>query len=58
MFRCFEHREYRQALGIAIETKRLDIFERAITGDKTETQVYIFVMIICFVIGITIEKIS
>jgi len=36
--RCFEHREYRQALGIAIETKRLDIFERAITGDKTETQ--------------------
>jgi len=36
--RCFEHGEYRQALGIAIETKRLDIFERAITGDKTETQ--------------------
>lgn len=38
--RCFEHGEYRQALGIAIETKRLDIFERAITCDtKTEPQV-------------------
>ena len=38
--RCFEAGEYRQALGIAIETKRLDIFERAITCDtKTESQV-------------------
>jgi 26S proteasome regulatory subunit N2 len=38
--RCFEHGEYRQALGIAIETKRLDIFDRAITGaDKTDAQV-------------------
>ena len=28
--RCFQHGQYRQALGIAIETRRLDIFERAI----------------------------
>ncbi|KAF7255063.1 hypothetical protein EG68_08039 [Paragonimus skrjabini miyazakii] len=29
--RCFEHKQYRQALGIAIETRRLDIFEKALT---------------------------
>ncbi|KAG5441689.1 26S proteasome non-ATPase regulatory subunit 1 [Clonorchis sinensis] len=29
--RCFEHKQYKQALGIAIETRRLDIFEKALT---------------------------
>ncbi|CAH8436654.1 unnamed protein product [Schistosoma intercalatum] len=28
--RCFDHKQYKQALGIAIETRRLDIFEKAI----------------------------
>lgn len=37
--RCFEHGQYRQALGIAIETKRQDIFERAVTGDLTDAQI-------------------
>lgn len=37
--RCFEHGQYRQALGIAIETKRIDVFERAVTGDLTDVQV-------------------
>ena len=30
LFRRFEHVKYRQALGIAIETKMLDVFERAV----------------------------
>lgn len=29
--RCFEHGQYKQALGIAIETHRMDIFRRSIT---------------------------
>jgi len=37
--RCFEHGQYRQALGIAIETKRQDIFERVVTGDLTDAQI-------------------
>lgn len=37
--RCFEHGQYRQALGIAIETKRIDVFERAVTGELTDVQV-------------------
>ncbi len=40
--RCFEHGQYRQALGIAIETKRIDVFERAVTGELTDVQVGIF----------------
>ena len=36
--RCFEHGQYRQALGIAIETRRLDIFERAISHDLPDSQ--------------------
>jgi len=36
--RCFQHGQYRQALGIAIETRRLDIFERAIKGDLPDSQ--------------------
>ena len=37
--RCFDHGQYRQALGIAIETKRMDIFERAVTGKLSDEQV-------------------
>jgi len=37
--RCFEHGQYRQALGIAIETRRLDVFERAVAGDLPDSQV-------------------
>lgn len=28
--RCFEHGQYRQAIGIALETRRMDVFEKAI----------------------------
>ena len=30
--RCFHDRQYTQAVGIAIETRRLDVLERAITS--------------------------
>uniref|UniRef100_UPI00358F1252 26S proteasome non-ATPase regulatory subunit 1 n=1 Tax=Myxine glutinosa TaxID=7769 RepID=UPI00358F1252 len=29
--RCFDDRKYKQAVGIALETRRLDIFEKAVT---------------------------
>jgi len=28
--RCFDDRQFKQAVGIALETRRIDIFERAI----------------------------
>jgi len=37
--KCFQHGQYRQALGIAIETRRLDIFERAVTEGLPDDQV-------------------
>ena len=36
--RCFEHGQFRQALGIAIETRRLDIFKRAIESTDVDSQ--------------------
>ena len=37
--RCFDHGQFRQALGIAIETRRLDIFKRAIEStDMSDSQ--------------------
>ena len=38
--RCFQHGQYRQALGIAIETRRLDVFERAVSGDQSDREVF------------------
>ena len=40
--RCFQHGQYRQALGIAIETRRLDVFERAVSGDQSDREVKVF----------------
>jgi len=37
--KCFLHGQYRQALGIAIETRRLDVFERAVTEKLPDEQV-------------------
>ena len=28
--RCFDDKQYKQAVGIAIETRRIDVFEKAI----------------------------
>eukprot|EP00795_Rhopilema_esculentum_P016345 gene16345-7737_t len=40
--RCFDHGKYKQAVGIALETRRLDIFEQAIlqSGDVAEMLSY------------------
>lgn len=32
--RCFNHQQYKQALGLSLETRRMDIFERSITSSK------------------------
>ena len=40
--RCFQHGQYRQALGIAIETRRLDVFEKAVSGDQSDREVSSF----------------
>ena len=42
--RCFEDNQYKQAIGIALETRRMDIFERAITesGDIASILSYAF----------------
>jgi len=37
--RCFQHGQHRQALGIAIETRRLDVFEKAVGGEQTDAEV-------------------
>lgn len=34
--RCFQDGEYRQALGIAIESRRLDIVEKSLVGDRKQ----------------------
>ncbi|XP_055328577.1 26S proteasome non-ATPase regulatory subunit 1-like [Paramacrobiotus metropolitanus] len=33
---CFDHRQYKQAMGLGIEARRLDVFEKAVTesGDQ------------------------
>ncbi|CAF4899400.1 unnamed protein product, partial [Rotaria socialis] len=28
--RCFDDKKYKQAIGIALETRRIDIFEKAV----------------------------
>lgn len=32
--RCFTHGQYKQVLGLALETKRMDVFERSITDSS------------------------
>uniref|UniRef100_A0A8C4WXA0 26S proteasome non-ATPase regulatory subunit 1 n=1 Tax=Eptatretus burgeri TaxID=7764 RepID=A0A8C4WXA0_EPTBU len=37
--RCFDDRKYKQAVGIALETRRLDIFEKAVTESVSKDRV-------------------
>ena len=32
--RCFAHKQYKQVLGLALETRRMDVFERSITTSQ------------------------
>ncbi len=36
--RCFDDRRYKQAVGIALETRRIDIFEKAILKSVSKTR--------------------
>src|SRR5690606_23162383 len=42
--RCFDDSQFKQAIGIALETRRMDIFEKAIrqSGDLTNMLAYAF----------------
>ncbi|KAF7494308.1 26S proteasome non-ATPase regulatory subunit 1 [Sarcoptes scabiei] len=42
--RCFDDGQYKQAIGIALETRRMDMFEKAIlqSGDLTKMLAYAF----------------
>lgn len=46
--RCLEDGQYRQAVGLALETRRMDIFEAAITqaDDVAAMLVYAFQVLI------------
>ena len=39
--RCFEDREYKQAIGIALETRRNDILQKAILDSVSKLQILI-----------------
>ena len=32
--RCFSDKQWKQALGVAVETRRMDMFRRAILGNN------------------------
>ncbi len=40
--RCFQDKEFKQAIGIALESRRLDVVEKAVKlGDATELLAYL-----------------
>ena len=45
--RCFDDRQYRQAVGIALETRRIDIFEQAIIKSDNVTSILSYALKVC-----------
>ena len=45
--RCFSDHQYKQALGIALETRRLDVFEKAILESKNVPVVLSYALKVC-----------
>eukprot|EP01135_Chromosphaera_perkinsii_P001840 Nk52_evm19s211 gene=Nk52_evmTU19s211 len=45
--KCFKEKEYRQAIGISLETRRLDIFERAVKESPDMSDLLSYCMKIC-----------
>jgi len=45
--RCFDHGKYKQAVGIALETRRLDIFEQAILKSGEVPEMLSYCLNIC-----------
>jgi len=55
--RCFEDKEYKQAIGIALESLRLDIIEKAIkAGDSKELLSYVLVSSMTLVQNLNARK--
>ena len=52
--RCFEDREYKQAIGIALETRRNDILQKAILDSVRELQILIECInsLLCIAVGL------
>lgn len=45
--RCFSHRQYKQALGLSLETRRMDIFERSIIGSQDVSSMLSYAFRVC-----------
>lgn len=45
--RCFNHRQYKQALGLSLETRRMDIFERSITNSQDVAAMLSYAFRVC-----------
>jgi len=48
--RCMKAKQYRQAVGIALETRRVDIFEKAITASGEDSDILSY----CFTVSMTL----
>lgn len=45
--RCLDDGQFKQAIGIAIETRRMDIFKRAILESVSRHQLYLKTLLTC-----------
>jgi len=45
--RCLDDNQYRQALGLALETRRMDIFEAAIMQSVINLAIIYIVLLLC-----------
>lgn len=45
--RCFDDRQYKQAVGISLETRRIDIFERAILESEDVNAMLLYSLNVC-----------
>lgn len=45
--RCFSHHQYKQVLGLALETRRMDVFERSITSCSDVSNMLSYAFRVC-----------
>lgn len=45
--RCFQHQQYKQVLGLAIETRRMDVFERSIVASADVPSMLSYAFRVC-----------
>ena len=53
--KCFKDKEYKQAIGISLETRRLDIFERAVKESSDMSDLLSYSMKICMTLVQNLE---